>query len=186
MLEARMTTRMTSAARRQRATRRRSASCWLPLAVAVLAAWPCDDARADESDAPEDGATLVRNSSPDPSHGAPRLQPEPETASTLLQFARELTWARWILADDGQQATPEGMIGPTMPRASTLGLTDLRGDHWQAPPMALAATASALGSTLIAGLPVLGVVRGGKVRQRHFVRAFFRSRGVALVWRIEF
>lgn len=172
-----MTTRMTSAARRQRATRRRSASRWLPLAVAILAAWPCDDARADESDAPDDGATLVRNSSPDP---------EPETASTLLKFARELTWARWILADDGQQATPEGMIGPTMPRASTLGLTDLRGDHWQAPPMALAATASALGSTLIAGLPVLGVVRGGKVRQRHFVRAFFRSRGVALVWRIEF
>ena len=31
-----------------------------------------------------------------------------------------------------------------------------------------------------------GLVRNGKVRQRHFVRAFFKSRGVALVWRIEF
>ena len=39
---------------------------------------------------------------------------------------------------------------------------------------------------MVAGLPVLGIVRGGKVRQRHFVRAFFRSKGVALVWRIEF
>ncbi len=143
----------------------------------MLAAWPCADARADES-APdsENGATLVRTATP---------EPEPQTLSTLERFARELTWARWILAEDAPTLNPE-FVGPALPPPALLGVADFRADNWQARPMALATTASALGSTLIAGLPVLGVVRNGKIRQRHFVRAFFKSRGVSLVWRIEF
>lgn len=158
------------------ANRWRSATRWLPCAVAMLAAWPCADARADESEATEDGPTLVRNASPDP---------EPQTLSTFERFARELTWARWMLAEDVPIVNPE-LVGPALPPPALLGPADLRADHWQSRPMALTTTASALGSSLIAGLPVLGVVRNGKIRQRHFVRAFFKSRGVSLVWRIEF
>jgi hypothetical protein len=148
-------------------------SRWLPL-VAALAAWPCADARADESEQDEDGATLVRTSTPDP---------PPETASTLERFARELTWARWFLAEE--VPTAPDSLSPTL-RPAMLDLADIRADHWQTRPVALTTTASALGSMLVAGLPVLGVVKGGKLRQRHFVRAFFRNKGVALVWRIEF
>ena len=73
-----------------------------------------------------------------------------------------------------------------LPRAAWLGISDLRADQWQTRPVALTTTASALGSMLIAGLPVVGVVKDGRLRQRHFIRGFFRSKGVALVWRIEF
>jgi hypothetical protein len=144
--------------------------------VATLAAWPSAEARADETEPPEDGTALVRSSSTDPAQ-------EP-TVTTLEKFARELSWSRWILADQAPSA-PDA-VSPTLPRAAWLGLSDLRADHWQSRPVALTTTASAVGSMLIAGLPVVGVVKDGKLRQRHFIRGFFRSRGVALVWRIEF
>lgn len=151
---------------------------WRWLAVgATLAAWPSAWASADEPEPSEDGPALVRQSTPEPA-------PQP-TVTALERFARELTWARWILADDADSQGPDS-LSPTLRRAPWLDLADLRTDHWQARPVALTATASAVGSMVVAGLPVLGIVRGGKVRQRHFVRAFFRSKGVALVWRIEF
>lgn len=148
---------------------------WLVVG-ATLAAWPSADASADEPAPTEDGPALVRQSTPDP---AP-----PATVTALEKLARELTWARWILADDAPPG-PDS-LSPTLRRGAWLDLSDLRADHWQARPVALTTTASALGSMMVAGLPVLGIVKGGKVRQRHFVRAFFRSKGVALVWRIEF
>jgi len=160
---------------RSGSSRWRMASRWLPV-VATLAAWPCAEARADETDPPEDGTSLLRSSSADPA-------PEAST-TTLEKFARELNWARWILADDA--ATTPDAVSPTLPRAAWLGLSDLRADHWQARPVAITTTASAVGSMLVAGLPVLGVIKNGKLRQKHFVRGFFRSRGVMLVWRIEF
>jgi hypothetical protein len=144
--------------------------------VAMLAAWPCAEARADEGEAAEDGTALVRSTTTDP-------VPEP-TPTTLETFARELNWSRWILADEAP-TTPDS-VSPMLPRAAWLGLTDLRGDQWQARPVALTTTASAVGSMLIAGLPVLKVVKDGRLRQRHFLRGFFRSKGIALVWRIEF
>jgi hypothetical protein len=146
--------------------------------VALLAAWPCAEARADEGEVVEedDGAALVRSTAVEPA-------PEP-TPTTLETFARELNWSRWLLADEAP-TTPDS-VSPTLPRAAWLPLTDLRADQWQARPVALTTTASALGSMLVAGLPVLGVVKDGKLRQRHFLRGYFRSRGIALVWRIEF
>lgn len=131
---------------------------------------------ADEGEPPSDGATLMRRVDRDPP--PPELRPwrglEP-------RFGREMTWSRWMLAD-----MPIGNDDDGHRQAPWLDLADLRGDALQLRPEATSSAISALGSVTTAGLPMLGVFKNGRLRQRHFLRAFFRSKGVALVWRIEF
>lgn len=149
---------------------------WRALAVAAgiaaLVSAPAVASAADAEPSDEDGATLVMQSG----------TVEPEAEPTALQRLGELTWARWMMAED--VATPT--LSPTLPRGPWLELADLRSDTWTARPVAITTTASALGSMVTAGMPFLRVVKNGKLRQRHCLRAFFKSRGVSLVWRIEF
>jgi hypothetical protein len=65
-------------------------------------------------------------------------------------------------------------------------VADPRLELWTTRPEAAASAASALGSLLAGGLPVIAVRKFGAVRARHSLRPWFRSRGVALVWRVEF
>ncbi|MBC8067124.1 MAG: hypothetical protein IAG13_02230 [Deltaproteobacteria bacterium] len=144
-------------------------------AIAAGAAWS-SSARAAEKAAPREGVTLVRVEQ-DP----PRLDLRP-WRGLEPRFGRELTWSRWMLADAPGTSSDESSheAGPW------LDLADMRGDAWQARPEAASSAVSALGSVMTAGLPVLGVYRNGRVVQRHLLRGYFRSRGVSLVWRIQF
>jgi hypothetical protein len=152
------------------ATRWRGLAIAATLAAVVLAS---ADARADEPEPTEDGTSLTMQSGP--------VEPQPEP--TALQRLGELTWARWMLSEEVETPmTPS----PTLPRGPWLDLADMRSDHWTARPVAITATASAFASMVSAGMPFLRVVKNGKLRQRHCLRAFFKSRGVAISWRIEF
>lgn len=140
--------------------------------IAAGVAWS-GTARADEGEPPADGVSLV-HVEPDP----PRIELRP-WRGLEARYGRELNWARWMLADvpslDGDYRY-----------APWLGVSDLRADGLQARHEATTSAVSAIGSVATAGLPMLGVRRNGKIVQRHFLRGYFRTRGVAVVWRIEF
>jgi hypothetical protein len=153
----------------------RSTHGLLLAAIAASAAW-VSSARAAEQSSPRDGATLVRVEQ-DP----PRLDLRP-WRGLESRYGRELTWSRWMLSD----APGTGSDDPNHEAGPWLNLADLRGDAWQARPEAASSAVSALGSVMTAGLPMLGVYRNGRVVQRHLLRGYFRSRGVSLVWRIQF
>ena len=146
------------------------------LMLAAIAAAMTSSSTARAADGPPaDGATLMRVEQ-DP----PRLELRP-WRGLEPRFGRELTWSRWMLSDVPALDAEGGERG-----APWLDLADLRGDAWTYRPEAASSAVSALGSVTTAGLPMLGVFRNGRLKQRHFLRAFFRSRGVSLVWRIEF
>ncbi len=152
----------------------RCSSHWLILAaIAAGGAWT-SSARADEGEPPEDGTTLRVEADPPPVQLRPWRGLEP-------RFGRELTWSRWMLSD-----VPAAGDEEARREAPWLDLADMRGDSFQARPEATSSAVSALGSVMTAGLPMMGVYKNGRMRQRHFLRGYFRSRGVSLVWRIEF
>jgi hypothetical protein len=98
------------------------------------------------------------------------------------RLGRDLAWSRLMLADDlALRATDDDDGRPQLREVA-----DPRLELWTTRPDAAASAASALGSMLAGGLPVIAVRRFGVVRQRHSLRPWFRSRGVALVWRVEF
>lgn len=102
-----------------------------------------------------------------------------------LQFARDLAWTRLILADD--LSLDRGSTGEETQRPeSMLQGIDLRGDLWTMTPRALTSVASLASALMTQGLSVWEVRQGTRVRQRHTVRAFYKSRGLKVVWRIEF
>jgi hypothetical protein len=138
-----------------------------------LAAWmTAGEARAE--DPPTDGATLIRTTA------QPTVDFRPWRGHEA-RFGRELTWARWMMASD----TPTLEGDDTSSAAPWLDLAALRGDV-ALRPQAGESVLSAIGSMVIAGLPVVGVWRGGKLKQRHIVRGYFRGKGIAIGWRIEF
>lgn len=144
-----------------------------PAVVGVLAlGWSASAVAAD--DPPTDGATLIRSSA------EPTFELRP-WRGLENRFGRELTWARYMMAGD----VPA--VGSDDSRAAPwLDLASFRGDQALLRPQAGESAVSAIGSMVIAGLPVLGVWRGGRLKQRHVLRGYFRGRGVALAWRIEF
>lgn len=99
-------------------------------------------------------------------------------------MGRDLTWARWIMAGDAPSSSTSGP-DPRQP-APWLGLATFRDEPAMARPHAGESAISAIGSIATAGLPVLKVWRDGKLRARHTIRGYFRGRGIALAWRIEF
>jgi hypothetical protein len=145
------------------------------VAIAVGLAWS-GHARADEGEVPADEETTIVKIQP--ARPRPELRP---WRGLEARYGRELTWSRWMLAD------APALDGEPMHRgAQWLNVADLRADGLQGRPHAGSSAVSAIGSVAIAGLPMVGVRRNGKMTQRHFLRAYFRTRGVSLVWRIEF
>jgi hypothetical protein len=147
----------------------------------VLAVTLGGAATAKAEDPPVDGATLVRSTTTDPAFV---LRP---WRGLEARMGRDLTWARWMMAGDG--ATPDLGQGPnvdTHAAAPWLDLASIRDEAALMRPRAGESAVSAIGSMVTAGLPVLAVWRGGKLRARHVLRGYFRNRGVALAWRIEF
>lgn len=101
------------------------------------------------------------------------------------RLGRELTWARWLMAaDDSLAAQPADARDRS--EQLVLDLAQMRGDVLLQRPGAGASALTALGSVATAGLPVLGIWRDGRLRQRHSLRAYSRGRGFAIAWRIEF
>jgi hypothetical protein len=159
-------------------------SCWMRMrcsaltcslaAFAVIAA--CSgNARADEGEASTEDVTLVRL---EQQRAQLQLRPWRGLES---RYGRELNWSRWMLSDVPTLDPDSAHRGEPW-----LDLADLRGDAWHARPEAASSAVSALGSVMTAGLPMIGVRRNSRIVQRHFLRGYFRSRGVSLVWRIEF
>jgi hypothetical protein len=99
------------------------------------------------------------------------------------RLGRDLAWSRLMLADDLALRATDDDDG-RVPQLRDVA--DPRLELWTTRPDAVASAASALGSLLAGGLPMIAVRRFGAVRQRHSLRPWFRSRGVALVWRVEF
>lgn len=149
---------------------RAGASAALGVAVLLVAG----NARAE--DPPTDGATLIRTTAVQP-----KIDFRPWRGHEA-RFGRELTWARWMMAGE---ATPL-RDGDTIKPAPWLDLAAFRDEVALLRPQAGESALSAIGSMVIAGLPVLGVWRGGKLKQRHILRGYFRNRGIAIGWRIEF
>jgi hypothetical protein len=104
-----------------------------------------------------------------------------------LRVARDLVWSRLSLADDAPDQPLEPGLDMTVLRASSLfaGI-DPRQDLWTATPGAMTSVATAATSLMTRGMSMFEVLRGGKIRQRHTIRCFFRSSGIKLAWRIEF
>lgn len=102
---------------------------------------------------------------------------------TQFKIGRELTWSRMVLAEDygWRLASQNNRF-----RLPTLQGIDQRDDLWLAAPRALTSVASAATSLLTSGISVFDVLRGGRIMQRHSMRAYFKSRGLKLVWRVEF
>ena len=140
--------------------------------VGFAALLVCAEARAE--DPPTDGATLIRTTV------QPTIDFRPWRGQEA-RFGRELTWARWMMATE----TPS-LDGDTTRPAPWLDLAAFRDDVALLRPQAGESALSAIGSMVIAGLPVVGVWRGGKLKQRHIVRGYFRGKGIAIGWRIEF
>jgi len=149
---------------------RGAASAALGIAVLLVAG----NARAE--DPPTEGATLSHTTGVQPT-----IDFRPWRGQEA-RFGRELTWARWMMAGE----TPSSLDGDTTKPAPWLELAAFRDEVALLRPHAGESALSAVGSMVIAGLPVLGVWRGGKLKQRHIVRGYFRNRGIALAWRIEF
>jgi hypothetical protein len=129
-------------------------------------------AQADDDEDAE-GATLVRKT-----QLAPTFRP---WAGLEARLGREMTWARWMMANDESRALQD----ETNP-APWLDLAVFRDGPAYARPDAETSAISALGSLVTAGLPMLQVRRDGRIRQRHSLRGYFRGRGLSLAWRIEF
>jgi hypothetical protein len=90
----------------------------------------------------------------------------------------EMDWLRLSLEDD----LPFRLMSV---RPFSDGI-DIRDDLWAATPRALTSVATAATSLVTSGISVFEVWRGGKLRMRHGMRMYWRSRGVKLAWRIEF
>lgn len=153
----------------------RAAALGLGCALASMLGRP---AHADEGEPPSDGAVLLRtDAAATPGTLRPWLGQE-------NRLGRELTWARWLMAGDSINAQPTD----ARERAEqlVLDLAQMRGDALLQRPGAGASALTALGSVAAAGLPVLGIWRDGRLRQRHSLRAYSRGRGFAVAWRIEF
>ncbi len=143
-----------------------------PVAVGLATWLAFGDARAE--DPPIDGATLIRTT------GQPTIDFRPWRGHEA-RLGRDLTWARWMMASE----TPP-LDGDTSQPAPWLDFAAFRDEVTLLRPHAGETALSAIGSMVTAGLPVLGVWKGGRLKQRHSVRGYFRGRGVALGWRIEF
>jgi hypothetical protein len=93
-------------------------------------------------------------------------------------------WSRITLSDDADlvQASAPGARSFSLLHANI----DMRNDLWLATPRAMTSVASAVGSMVTGGISVVDVWRGNHLRQRHSMRAFFRTSGIKLVWKIEF
>lgn len=89
-----------------------------------------------------------------------------------------------MAADDSLAAQPADARDRS--EQLVLDLAQMRGDVLLQRPGAGASALTALGSVATAGLPVLGIWRDGRLRQRHSLRAYSRGRGFAIAWRIEF
>lgn len=139
-------------------------------AVVLLSA----EAHAADPPTDGDGTTLIRTTD------QPKIDFRPWRGHEA-RFGRELTWARWMMASE----TPS-LDGDTSKPAPWLDLAAFRDEVALLRPHAGESALSAIGSMVIAGLPVVGVWRGGKLKQRHIVRGYFRGKGVAIGWRIEF
>ncbi len=144
-----------------------------PSALGVLAFASAGEALAD--DPPQDGAVLVRSAIDQPT-----LDFRP-WRGLEARLGREMTWARWMMAGEVPTTDPDDTS-----TAPWLDLASFRGEQNLLRPQAGETAISALGSVVTAGLPVLTVRRGGKLRSRHVLRGYYRSRGLALAWRIEF
>lgn len=97
-----------------------------------------------------------------------------------LRLRTELDWSRLALADDLGSPGVRSIMLPVLPAV------DLRDEPWNTTPRALPAVASAIGSAVTRGFSVLEVVKDRRLRQRHRVSAYFRSRGLQLAWRMQF
>ncbi len=142
--------------------------------AALVLGWTATAAAAD--DPPTDGATLLRSSTT----AAPTFELRP-WRGLESRLGRDLTWARWMMASDAPTLHSED------PRAAPwLDLASFRDEIALLRPHAGESAISAIGSVVTAGLPMVGVWRRGRLVQRHVLRGYFRGRGVALAWRIEF
>jgi hypothetical protein len=146
----------------------RAAFAAVGLAVSLLSA------EAHAEDPPTDGATLIRT------NVQPTIDFRPWRGQEA-RFGRELTWARWMMATESPT-----LDGDTTRPAPWLDLAAFREEVALLRPQAGESALTAIGSMVIAGLPVVGVWRGGKLKQRHIVRGYFRGKGIAIGWRIEF
>lgn len=146
------------------------------MAVGLLAlGWAGTAAAGDPPPPDGDGATLLRRSTAEPAY---ELRP---WRGLEARFGRDLTWARWMMAGDSTQLDE----GPSR-SAPWLALASFRDEQALLRPAAGETAVSAIGSMVTAGLPVLGVWRDGRLRQRHILRGYYRGRGLAIAWRIEF
>lgn len=128
---------------------------------------------------------IAQAADPEPPPDAGVLRTEDEAGSQAVvpqttlepRFSSQLGWSRWMLAD----TTPD----ERQRQGANLPVTDLRADTWQLRSESARSAISALGS-VAAGVPIARTYRNGKLRARHYLRAFFRSSGASLVLRIEF
>ena len=95
-----------------------------------------------------------------------------------LVLHTELNWLRLSLEDD--------LPFRLMSVRPYPGNVDIRDDLLTATPRALTSVATVATSLVTSGISVFEVWRGGKLRTRHGMRLYWRSRGMKLAWRIEF
>ncbi len=103
---------------------------------------------------------------------------------TELAVARELEWSRLALSEESELSLTDGSL--VTPRATVLPFMDLRSELWLSSPLAVTSLATAASSLITSGISVFDVWRGNRLRQRHSVRAYFKSRGLKISWRVRF
>lgn len=97
-------------------------------------------------------------------------------------FEHDLTWTRMVLEDDRLlQRYDDGDVS-----LDVNSLLDLERDPFALQARALTTVVSAVVPLVSKGFSVFRVVRNGRLRQRHALSAHWRSRGLKLVWRIDF
>lgn len=103
---------------------------------------------------------------------------------TELAVARELQWSRLSLSEESSLSLSDSTF--VNPRAAELPFMDLRSELWLSSPLALTSLATAASSLITSGISVFDVWRGNRLRQRHSVRGYFKSRGLKISWRVRF
>lgn len=139
------------------------------VALSLLSVWvvPTWARAADPASTPRIDLRWAAMSRARVHHTAPVLDP---ASGWALRYARELEWTQRALVDP--------------PRASERWAG---GDGLEPPsPHAWSTMATATARLVTRGLGILEVHEDHRLRRRHTLLGYFRSRGVNVAWRVEF
>lgn len=142
--------------------------------VTALATWSATSVAA----ADEDGVVLQKRAP-----RLPRAEHQP-VSGLVLKLGREVDWSRLSLAEDLPLLEQRHPLVPGV--SGFLQGIDTRDAAWAGQPRAVTSMASAIGQLATGGLPLFEIWQNRRLRQRHFLRPYFKSNGLKLVWKIEF